>query len=48
MGKKIQDPDNLIYDIAWKSLDELKTLDLGFPEDREFLIDYLNNEYNSN
>lgn len=35
---KIQDPDGLIYEIAWKSLEELKTLDLGFPEDREFLI----------
>jgi len=46
--RKIQDPDNLIYDIAWKSLEELKTLDLGFPEDRDFLIDYLNNEYHSN
>ncbi|SES27657.1 ADP-ribose pyrophosphatase YjhB, NUDIX family [Gracilibacillus ureilyticus] len=39
--RKIQDPDNLIYDIAWKTLDELKRLELSFPEDREFLIDLL-------
>ncbi|PAE31575.1 NUDIX hydrolase [Bacillus sp. 7884-1] len=39
--RKIQDPDNLIYDIAWKSSDEIKTLDLTFPEDRDFLINYL-------
>lgn len=38
---KIQDPDNLIYDIAWKSIDELKTILLTFPEDRDFLIEYM-------
>ncbi|MBS4200129.1 NUDIX hydrolase [Bacillus sp. FJAT-49732] len=41
-GKRIiQDPDNLIYDIAWKNTDEIKTLKLSFPEDRDFLIDYI-------
>jgi len=41
-GKRnIQDPDNLIYDIAWKTLEELKTLELTFPEDRDFLMDLL-------
>ena len=42
-GKRnFQDPDT-IYDIGWKSVDELKTIDLSFPEDREFLIDYITN-----
>jgi hypothetical protein len=41
-GKRnIQDPDNLIYDIAWKNVEELETLELSFPEDRDFLIDYI-------
>lgn len=34
----IQDPDQLIYGIDWKSLEELRTLELSFPEDRDFLI----------
>ncbi|WP_404452029.1 hypothetical protein [Virgibacillus necropolis] len=38
--RKIQDPDNLIYDIAWKSASQLKDLDLTYPEDREFLTQY--------
>ncbi|WP_265182274.1 hypothetical protein [Geomicrobium sp. JCM 19055] len=38
-GKRnLQDPDNLIYDIAWKDVEELKTLELTFPEDQEFLM----------
>lgn len=37
----IQDPDHLIYDIAWKNSDEIKELKLSFPEDRDFLIDYI-------
>ncbi|MBP2078798.1 NUDIX hydrolase [Oceanobacillus polygoni] len=41
--RKIQDPDNLIYDIAWKDVEELKTIDLSFPEDRDFLISYMKN-----
>lgn len=40
-SRNFQDPDQLIYDIAWKTTDEIKTLDLSFPEDREFLIEYL-------
>ncbi|QFT87583.1 Diadenosine hexaphosphate hydrolase [Bacillus sp. THAF10] len=35
---KIQDPDNLIHKIAWKSANEISKLELSFPEDREFLI----------
>jgi ADP-ribose pyrophosphatase YjhB (NUDIX family) len=47
-GKRIfQDPDNLIYDIAWKNVDEIKTLELSFPEDRDFLMDYITKEYKS-
>ena len=41
-GKRnIQDPDRLIYEIDWKGFDEIKTLELTFPEDREFLIHYI-------
>jgi ADP-ribose pyrophosphatase YjhB (NUDIX family) len=40
---KIQDPDHLIYDVAWKSSEEIEGLVLTYPEDREFLIDYLKN-----
>ena len=43
--RNIQDPDNLIYDIAWKSARELETLEFSFPEDRDFLIDYITKEY---
>ena len=41
-GKRnFQDPDNLIYDIAWKTLDEIMTIELTYPEDRDFLISYI-------
>lgn len=33
-----QDPDGLIYAVEWKTVDELRTLNLSFPEDREPLI----------
>ncbi len=39
--KTIQDPDNLIYDIAWYSLNEIQGLELTFPEDRELLMEYI-------
>lgn len=29
----MQDPDEFIHDIAWKSLEEIQTLDLVYPED---------------
>lgn len=35
---KIQDPDCLIYEIAWKPIHEFKKLELSFPEDRDFLL----------
>ncbi|MFJ7667070.1 NUDIX hydrolase [Lysinibacillus sp. NPDC097195] len=41
--RTIQDPDNLIYDIAWKTLEDLKTMHLSFPEDRAFLMHYMEN-----
>lgn len=41
--RKIQDPDNLIYDISWKSVDELYILNFSFPEDRDFLVEYIKN-----
>lgn len=37
----IQDPDQLIYDIAWMSRDELKVLRLTYAEDRQMLIQVL-------
>jgi ADP-ribose pyrophosphatase YjhB (NUDIX family) len=41
-GKRnFQDPDNLIYDIAWKNVEEIKKLELTFAEDRDFLINYI-------
>ena len=40
----IQDPDQLIHDAAWIPFEELKTLDLCFPEDRGFLIEYMTKE----
>ncbi|UCZ53438.1 NUDIX hydrolase [Bacillus shivajii] len=36
--EQIQDPDQLIYEIAWKNAEELKELELSFPEDRNLLI----------
>lgn len=33
----IQDPDELILDIAWKSVSELDELDMSYPDDLEFL-----------
>ncbi|RDI45536.1 NUDIX hydrolase [Falsibacillus pallidus] len=33
----IQDPDELIHEIGWKSMDELSELTLAFPEDEEML-----------
>ncbi|UPM53569.1 NUDIX hydrolase [Gottfriedia acidiceleris] len=43
---KIQDPDQLIYEIAWKSADEILELELSFPEDRNLLIDLINKKVN--
>ncbi|MFD1336721.1 NUDIX hydrolase [Oceanobacillus iheyensis] len=37
----IQDPDGLIYDIRWINLQELRDLNLTFPEDRKFLVGLL-------
>jgi ADP-ribose pyrophosphatase YjhB (NUDIX family) len=39
--EKIQDPDGLIYEIGWKSAEDIKELELSFPEDRDFLVTYL-------
>ncbi len=40
---KIQDPDNLIYEIDWKPLDEIKNLELSYPGDLEVLVEYVEN-----
>ncbi|CAG9620412.1 NUDIX hydrolase [Sutcliffiella rhizosphaerae] len=39
---EIKNPDNLIYEISWKSIDEIKRLEMSFPEDRQMLINYIN------
>ncbi|MGE7870337.1 NUDIX hydrolase [Bacillus paramycoides] len=39
---KIQDPDELIHEIDWKGIDEVKELPLSFPEDQELLNKYIN------
>ena len=39
---KIQDPDELIHEIDWKGIDEVKELSLSFPEDYEVLNKYIN------
>ena len=38
---KIQDPDQLILDIAWKSAAELSEIELSYPEDRCELLAFL-------
>lgn len=38
----IQDPDELIYEIAWKGIREVETLSLAFPEDYELICQYIN------
>lgn len=41
-GKRmIQDPDELIYDIDWIDAGELQDLNLAYPEDRQFLLNYI-------
>lgn len=37
----IQDPDQLIVDIAWKPEQEVAVLEMNYPEDREYLIEHL-------
>jgi aminoglycoside 6'-N-acetyltransferase len=33
----VQDPDELILEVAWKSLDELDALPMTYPDDTELL-----------
>ncbi|WP_019412913.1 NUDIX hydrolase [Paenisporosarcina sp. TG20] len=37
----VQDPDEFILDIAWKSLEELEQLDMSYPKDLLFFRDLL-------
>jgi aminoglycoside 6'-N-acetyltransferase len=37
----IQDPDQLIHEIAWKSYGEIEELLFCFEEDRQVLLDYM-------
>ncbi|MCH5475568.1 NUDIX hydrolase [Bacillus cereus] len=41
---KIQDPDELIHEIAWKGIHEVEQLCLAFPEDYELLCRYIDKE----
>lgn len=45
---EIHDPDGLIYEIAWKTSEEIESLILTFPEDRAFLIRLLNDYLGGN
>lgn len=40
----VQDPDEFILDIAWKSVEELDQLKINYPEDVEFLKGLLETE----
>lgn len=42
----VQDPDELILEVAWKSLDELDTLPMSYPDDTAFLKKLLNEAVN--
>ena len=39
---RIEDPDGIIHNVGWKSLDEVKECKHAYPEDRDFLISYFN------
>lgn len=39
--RSIQDPDQLIYDVDWKGVAELNTMELTYPDDRDFLMSYI-------
>ncbi len=39
--KEINDPDKVIHDVRWIGIEELQELSLGFPEDREFLLNLI-------
>ncbi|MFH5778682.1 NUDIX hydrolase [Heyndrickxia oleronia] len=39
----IQDPDQLIHEIAWVAKDALKEIELAFPEDQDFLLHQMEN-----
>jgi ADP-ribose pyrophosphatase YjhB (NUDIX family) len=39
---RIQDPDGLIHEIAWKKVSEMDELDFAFREDIEVLLNFLN------
>ena len=40
----IQDPDELILEVAWKSMDELVDLPMSYPEDVELLKEIIMNQ----
>lgn len=42
----MQDPDEFIHDIAWKSLEEIQTLDLAYPEDIHIIEKVIKNAMN--
>lgn len=44
----IQDPDHLIYEIDWKSSDEINGLELSYPQDREMIQKFLNQKVSLN
>lgn len=45
---QLQDPDNLVREIGWKPLQEVKSLPLVYPEDREYLASRLEKGFKLN
>lgn len=40
----INDPDNIIESVAWKSVDDLEKAEHAYPEDKEFLVELMKME----
>jgi len=37
----LNDPDGIIVEVDWKSMTELNKLEQAYPEDKDFLVNYL-------
>lgn len=38
----VQDPDGYVYEAQWKSIEEIEKIMLGYPEDKDFILKYIN------
>nr|WP_077326506.1 NUDIX hydrolase [Virgibacillus siamensis] len=41
----IRDPDQLVYEVSWMSANEIVHLNLTYPEDRKFLLNYMKHHH---